>query len=81
MYKRQIAFGAADIDILSVGEGMRERGWVSSRTQGPDGIHLMLSPGHVPIADAYVADLTELVTAARAGRLHNQRPAEVRYGG
>ncbi|MFT5394243.1 MAG: sphinganine-1-phosphate aldolase [Gammaproteobacteria bacterium] len=76
-----IAFGSANLDILAVGEHLRQKGWVSSRTQGPDGIHLMLSPGHRAIIPAYLADLDEGLALARSGALEGTAPAPVRYGG
>ena len=74
-----ISFGADDFPILALGDWLRERGWVSSRTQGPDGIHLMLSPGHAAAMDHYFEDLREGVERARAGTLGIEAPSEVRY--
>lgn len=76
-----ISFGADDINIMAVGEAMRANGWVSSRTEGPDGIHLMLSPGHAAVLGAFADDLKEAVRQARAGTLAFSAPNEVRYGG
>jgi len=74
-----IAFGAEDFPILGLGDWLRERGWVSSRTQGPDGIHLMLSPGHAASIELYIDDLREGVGKARSGTLGIGVPSEVRY--
>ncbi|MCH9673817.1 MAG: aspartate aminotransferase family protein [Gammaproteobacteria bacterium] len=74
-----IAFGSDDVDIIAVGEDLRAGGWVSSRTVSPDGIHLMLSPGHADIIDEYVAALTASVAKARDGKLAPSRPQDVRY--
>jgi glutamate/tyrosine decarboxylase-like PLP-dependent enzyme len=74
-----VAFGARDVDILAVGVRMRSLGWVSSRTQGPDGIHPMLSPGHAGVLETYLRDLEACLALARAGKLDGKRPAEVRY--
>ncbi len=45
----------------AIGDRMDDRGWHLDRQQG--GLHLMVSPGHLPVADQFVADLAEAVTA------------------
>jgi sphinganine-1-phosphate aldolase len=53
---------------------MDDRGWHLDRQQG--GLHLMLSPGHLAVADRFLADLAEAVG------LHGEsRGVEARYGG
>lgn len=64
-----IAFGGDDIDILAVGDGLYRAGWLSSRTNNPPGIHLMISPMHERIIDEYIGVLTDLVSQARRGAL------------
>jgi glutamate/tyrosine decarboxylase-like PLP-dependent enzyme len=44
------------VDIEAVGDRMDERGWNLDRQQG--GLHVMLSPGHDRVVDAFVSDLT-----------------------
>jgi len=61
-------------DLAAVGDVMDDRGWKLDRQQG--GLHLMLSPGHVAVADDFVADLA----AAVAGH-GPSRGVEARYGG
>jgi hypothetical protein len=46
---------------------MAERGWYVNRNVHPRGIQLMLSPGHAPVMDDLLADLTAAV-AAVSGR-------------
>jgi glutamate/tyrosine decarboxylase-like PLP-dependent enzyme len=58
-----LAFGADGIDIFAVGDRMDQKGWHLDRQKGPDALHLMVSPEHAKIADAFLADLRE---AARA---------------
>jgi sphinganine-1-phosphate aldolase len=60
-----ICFGSDVIDILAVAERMMAKGWISARTQSPPGLHLMLSPKHLEVADDYLADLREAVGAVR----------------
>ena len=54
--------GAADpeqLDIGAVGDVMDDRGWNLDRQQG--GLHLMVSPYHEHVVDAFVADLRDAV--------------------
>lgn len=56
------------VDIDAVGDVMDDRGWNLDRQQG--GLHVMASPGHDRVADAFVADLREAVAlhgTARGG--------------
>jgi len=55
-------FGAADpatLDIGAVGDVMDDRGWNLDRQ--PGGLHLMVSPYHERMVDAFVADLRDAV--------------------
>lgn len=58
-------FTARDGSILAIADGMDRRGWHLDRQQG--GLHLMLSPGHLAVADRFVADLTDAVAEAPVG--------------
>lgn len=63
-----IAFGPAegdDLPIFTVWSQMHARGWFSGVVSQPNGIHLMISPSHEEVADAYVADLGAAVAHAR----------------
>ncbi len=51
------AFGSEGRDIFAIGDVMDERGWHLDRQKGPDALHLMLSPAHAEVADAFLADL------------------------
>lgn len=64
-----IAFGGEALDVKSIGRALYGKGWMSSRTTDPAGIHLMVSPAHADSVDDYLADLSELVTASRQGKL------------
>jgi glutamate/tyrosine decarboxylase-like PLP-dependent enzyme len=68
------ATGAAVLDIGAVGDVMDDRGWHLDRQQG--GLHAILSPSHVAVADDFLADLA----AAVAGH-GESRGVEARYGG
>ncbi len=43
----------------AIGDFMDDRGWYLDRQQG--GLHLMLSPGHLPVAHDFVTDLAAAV--------------------
>jgi len=64
--------GAVDIgasgavDIGAVGDFMDDRGWHLDRQQG--GLHLMLWPYHLKVADQFLADLAEAARTTTAGR-------------
>jgi glutamate/tyrosine decarboxylase-like PLP-dependent enzyme len=58
-------FTARDGSILGIADGMDRRGWHLDRQQG--GLHLMLSPAHLAVADQFIADLTEVVAEAPLG--------------
>jgi glutamate/tyrosine decarboxylase-like PLP-dependent enzyme len=68
------ATGAAVLDIGAVGDVMDDRGWHLDRQQG--GLHAILSPSHLAVADDFLADLA----AAVAGH-GESRGVEARYGG
>ena len=61
-------------DLAAVGDVMDARGWHLDRQQG--GLHLMLSPGHLAVADAFLADL-----AAAVSDHWESLGVEARYGG
>lgn len=61
-----VGFGAEGCDIRAVAKGMASRGWMVGAIKEPPGIHLMLTPVHAPVIDAYLADLADSATEARA---------------
>jgi glutamate/tyrosine decarboxylase-like PLP-dependent enzyme len=69
-----LAFGSEKIDIGAVGDVMDERGWHLDRQTGPDALHIMVSPEHARVADAFLTDLADAV--AHHGR---SRGVEARY--
>lgn len=52
-----LAFTRADVDCVALWAKLRERGWFTGVTTEPKSLHLMLSPIHAEVADAYLADL------------------------
>jgi glutamate/tyrosine decarboxylase-like PLP-dependent enzyme len=76
-----ISFGPVegdDLSIFGVWKGMHDRGWFSGVVQNPNGIHLMLSPSHDEVADAYLKDLEASIAMARGGEEDSNR-APTRY--
>jgi len=65
-----VAAHAADaggaVDIGAVGDFMDDRGWHLDRQQG--GLHLMLWPYHLKVADQFLADLSEAAQTTAADR-------------
>lgn len=72
-----VAFTRDDIDCFAVLKGMFAKGWVTSATTEPKGLHLMLSPVHAQVTDVYLADLAAATDAAK-GAKGAESPA--RYG-
>ena len=58
----------------AIADVMDDRGWHLDRQQG--GLHLMISPGHIAVADDFSADLAHAVAHRGASR-----GVEARYGG
>ena len=58
-------FTAPDGSINAIGDGLDRRGWHLDRQQG--GLHLMISPVHLQVADEFLADLEAAVADAPAG--------------
>jgi glutamate/tyrosine decarboxylase-like PLP-dependent enzyme len=63
-----MSFGSEKIDIAAVGDVMDERGWHLDRQNDPDALHMMVSPAHAQVADAFLADLREAVTHRRPSK-------------
>ncbi|WP_304190336.1 pyridoxal-dependent decarboxylase [Phenylobacterium aquaticum] len=52
-----LSYTHTEIDCLAIWTKMRERGWFSSMGTAPRAMHMMISPFHLQVADAYLADL------------------------
>ncbi len=72
-----VAFTHASRDCGAILRGLYKRGWVTSATSEPKGLHLMLSPFHRTVTDAYLADLEAAMHEAAAS---DALPAAPRYG-
>jgi len=62
------SFGSTEHDIMAIGDVMDDRGWHLDRQHGPDALHLMVSPEHDQVADAFLADLRDAVASHGASR-------------
>ena len=71
-----LAFGSETMDIFAVGDVMDDRGWHLDRQKRPDALHMMISPVHAGIADAFLGDLHKAVTDHGTSR-----GREARYSG
>jgi glutamate/tyrosine decarboxylase-like PLP-dependent enzyme len=74
-----IAFGVKDLNIFSVYGKMMEKGWFTSVTSDPKGIHLMVTPAHGPVMKQYIEDLKKSAREVASGDAGETR--EARYGG
>lgn len=62
-----VAFRHPEAEALALYAAMRARGWFTSFTSEPPSLHLMLSPKHAEVADAYLADLAAALADMKAG--------------
>lgn len=53
------------IDVFALGDAMAARGWHHDRQGPPDGLHLTVSAGNVPIVAEWLEDLAGAVVEAR----------------
>jgi glutamate/tyrosine decarboxylase-like PLP-dependent enzyme len=62
------SFGSQKLDIMAVGDQMDDLGWCLDRQQGPDALHLMVSPEHAHVVEPFLADLASAVREHGASR-------------
>jgi len=72
-----VAFAHADVDVFAVYRSMYRKGWFASLTTHPKALHLMLSPFHKQVTQAYLHDLKASVDEAHAA--HPDAEFEARY--
>ena len=61
-----MGFGASDLDMARVAEGMAGRGWVPGMLKDPPGLHLMMSLLHRDARPDYLRDLAASAAEVRA---------------
>lgn len=62
-----VAFRHPDHHAFAIYGEIYRRGWFTSVTKEPPSLHLMLSPKHADVVDAYLADLEDSLNAVAAG--------------
>ncbi|MDO9126820.1 MAG: aspartate aminotransferase family protein, partial [Parvibaculum sp.] len=72
-----VAFTHDEEDPFAVWGKLFERGWFTSLTTEPKGLHLMLSPFHAQVTDTYLTDLEWALGEVKAGNEGKKR--EARY--
>ena len=71
-----MAFTHPQLDVFAIYKQMYTRGWFTSLTTKPRALHLMLSPFHIQVTEAYLADLKssmEEVVAGKTGSITEAR--------
>lgn len=74
-----VAFGRADIDPMKLWAKLHQRGWFTSTTSSPKGLHLMLSPFHGEVVETYLEDLKWALTEVQSEGASAQPAPEARY--
>lgn len=62
-----VAFRHPELETFALYHQMFQRGWFAAITTEPKALHLMLSPFHQGVTDAYLADLREACDAVAGG--------------
>lgn len=77
-----LAYGSRDpqVNIFAVGDQLEAKGWKVNRVQKPDGLHAMITAGHLEVVDAYLRDLREAVETVRANPKLAQEGSAPTYG-
>ncbi len=70
-----LAFGSRTLDIYAVADGMSAKGWYVNRQAVPPAIHLVVTPAHEPIVDAYLRDLEAVTGAVARGEIGSRGAA------
>ena len=63
-----INFGSDELDMTRVAAGLTDRGWLTTLTRRPVGLHIMMSLLHEAPRETYIADLRAAVKEAAEGR-------------
>ena len=77
-----LAYGSRDpsLNVFAVGDQLDAKGWQVNRLQKPDGLHAMVTAGHLEVVDAYLRDLKEAVAAVKANPSLAQQGSAATYG-
>lgn len=69
-----------DVNIFAVGDRMDAKGWQVNRLQNPDGLHAMVTAGHLPVVGDYLRDLRDAVAAVKADPALARAGSAATYG-
>ncbi len=72
-----IAFNHPELDVFAIYRQLYKKGWFTSLTTDPRALHLMLSPFHLQVTEAYLSDLREAMETVRSG--DSETITEARY--
>lgn len=77
-----LGYGSRDpgVNIFAVGDQLDAKGWKVNRLQRPDGLHAMVTAGHLPVIEEYLRDLREAVAVVKANPALAQEGAAATYG-
>ncbi|MBI5495430.1 MAG: aspartate aminotransferase family protein [Deltaproteobacteria bacterium] len=63
------AFTSDVIDVYGLADVMEKRGWKLDRQQRPPCLHMMVTPAHKGVVDAFLTDLRECVNGLEHGKV------------
>jgi glutamate/tyrosine decarboxylase-like PLP-dependent enzyme len=77
-----LCWASADpaVDVYAVADRLEDKGWHVDRQQHPASLHLTVTSLHLPIVDAYLADVREAVSFVRAHPETKSRGNAAMYG-
>ncbi len=74
------SFGSEELDMIAIGDGLMERGWMMNLQTDPTSLLLMLSAQHTDeVVDRYAEALAEVAEDVRTGRIQ-RHDNEKAYG-
>lgn len=77
-----LAYGSRtpEVNIFAVGDQMDAKGWKVNRLQKPDGLHAMITAGHLAVVDDYLRDLKDAVATVKADPALARQGSAATYG-
>lgn len=74
------SFGSDELDMIAIGDGLMDRGWMMNLQTEPESLLLMLSAQHdADVVGKYVEELADVTDGVRAGRVR-RRSNDKSYG-
>lgn len=77
-----LGYGSRDpaVNIFAVGDQLDAKGWKVNRLQKPDGLHAMVTAGHLGVVAEYLGDLKAAVAAVKANPALARSGSAATYG-